>query len=138
LVLGAHILANGLHDYFVRLEKKKSSVCVMKSENLASASHFFFFLKLISIFLELEITLVKFLDCTKYHNLHIFLIVFQMLHDFDRIYRIFLGQLGKKHVEDISASLNAQNSSFNANNLTKSKQKKSKKKAQKNPPPTKW
>jgi len=60
-----------LQIILLRLKKEKSSVCVTKSENLASASQ-----KLIFIFLELEITLVKFfivlIDCAKYHNLHIF------------------------------------------------------------------
>jgi len=110
--------------------------------NMASTRFFFFFSTFfIYIFLELEITLVKFfivlLDCAKYHDLHIFLIVFQMLDDFDRIYCIFLGQLGKstwttyqrhltREIHNLICEIRHFN--FNAWNLTKHKKKKRKKK----------
>jgi len=63
-------------------------VCVTNSENLASASQ-----KRL-LFLELEITLVKFfivlLDFAAFHDLHLF-IGCENLHDFKDIYRTLLG-----------------------------------------------
>jgi len=97
----AHLLLTPLYLCSVlqqiSLAKAKKKVLGLPNEiwilSLRQPKTFFFF---IIFFLELEITLVKFfivlLDCAKYHNLHIF---FQMLHDFERIYCIFLGQLGK-------------------------------------------